>query len=142
MNFIKKYFLRQYAVELRKGSARTVPPPLSLGPYGEAVLRTVVLVVVAMGGLGASILAIALNGSVTAGAFLFAYRNEVLMSFGVTCVIAAYVLVNRWVREFKGSPQSASAFGSERDRWISVLQLCGVFACSLAAPVLTTILMR
>jgi hypothetical protein len=142
MSFIKRYFLRLYAIELSKCGARQVSAPLSLGPYGEAVLRTVLLLVIAMSGLGATALAVVMQTSGAARAFLLAYREKVLLPYGVACVIAAYVLVNRWVREFKSSPQSASAFGSERDRTIRALQFYCVVVFSLAAPVLTSILMR
>jgi hypothetical protein len=142
MNFIQRFFLRLYAIELEKAPARRLPAALYLGPYGEARMRTVLLLVVIMSGLGSSALVVGLEVSQAARAFLVDYRPQILMVFGVTSVVASALLVNRSVGKFKHSPQSASSFGSERDRWITSLQFYSVLVCSVAAPIVTGVLLR
>lgn len=142
MSFIQKYFLRLYAIELDRKSSRRVLAAGYLGPYGEARMRTVLLLVMVMSGLGCSTLAVGFIASTASRAFLFAYRPQVLLALGVTSVVVSAMLVNRSVRRFEHSPQLASAFGSDRDRWIRSLQFYGVLIGSLTVPLLVLVLFR
>jgi hypothetical protein len=142
MSFIQKYFLRLYAIELEKMSRRRAPAVGDLGPYGEARMRTVLLLVMVMSGLGCAALVVGFIASEATRVFLLANRSPVLLALGVTSVVAAAVLVNRSVGKFEHSPESASAFGSERDRWIRSLQFYGVLVCSLAVPLVILVLFR
>jgi len=124
---IKRYFLRVYAAELSQPQDRQA----HWGAFGEAAFQTVFLVSLPLGGITGAVIVLAPS---TLDAWLTVNRSAIISGIAAAVFTTSYLIVRRLVREFRGSPQSASPYTSRRDRIICNAQFWGVFVSSLSLP--------
>lgn len=126
---LRRYLLRVYAAQARKQNASD-----ALGPFGEAVFQTVVLVwliVFGLSGALALLIFFPLFEQV-----LLAHRGGFSIGFAVVSWATAYLVARSIAGNAATLPALAEKYATQRDRRMIHIQFWCVLITSLALPFL------